>query len=462
MNNFLQPIKCLLDMGVKTKSTYCAALEGMDQAMVSILDSVGYEYCERDMIPLERERTDVRLSRTHAKLAAFNSNKSIGLGDFVQYASDLMDSFLKQYYFGYCSEFSLNEFGCFSITISSLLHTRFSDNKASNKLLFEKQLATLAALGLIVKEDNRCPHYQFLDNDENRRIISEILIERGARMLSFKSINDKIREFSFVISAEEIVNFACDDVFDNLPTNENELNADEFAQLKDLTSQIPMSLSQIHYYHQTMEDNAYNNMVNTCGFVAESCFSQICEIVGYHGVIFQRIKNRFVKERSANMQIHELQKDIGAQFPVDMAKKTVSSLHKALNRFCSEKLHCVVRDFRIEKYIGRATIKWITNDYDCGLDFYDDNGELTIPDLNHTPFKTVSDFRNDCSYLVDNAENEDYFLSVLSDLPGVYVESFIGSVHDGQFTLKEFSVVVNDIAQLIMYFNQNKDGGAIN
>ena len=60
-------------------------------------------------------------------------------------------------------------------------------------------------------------------------------------------------------------------------------------------------------------------MLQTCGAVAEGCFSDIEEIVGYEGEILKRVRERHAQEKAANMSIGEIEKEIGSKFPAEIA-----------------------------------------------------------------------------------------------------------------------------------------------
>ena len=97
MQNLLQPIKTLLDMGVATKSTYRAALEGLDLSMAEVLSSIGYDNTKDFRPSLFLHTTDERLDMANTKTEMADIIPESALSEYVLYASDILYKFLEYY-----------------------------------------------------------------------------------------------------------------------------------------------------------------------------------------------------------------------------------------------------------------------------------------------------------------------------------------------------------------------------
>ena len=131
MSNFLTPLSILLDMNVLTKSTYRAALEGLDLSMVEILDKLGYEY--QPPRALFNQPTDARLAQAKNKLIRFQEDKRVGMGEYVQKVHRTLGDFFDVVYFGRIMDLTATSGGHFDVNMSCLLSSGFSEDKASAK-----------------------------------------------------------------------------------------------------------------------------------------------------------------------------------------------------------------------------------------------------------------------------------------------------------------------------------------
>jgi hypothetical protein len=420
MSNFLTPIKILLDMDVKTKSTYRAALEGLDISMDQILTSLSYDpYCQdKNPVQLYRNPTDFRLEAARKRLTAFATNKEVGIIDYVKYAHNVVYDFLQVIKLGHLHNMQMNSSGMFEITISNTLHESGIDHNTSTKTKFESQLDYLARLGLETVKEKCLNSYHFSDTDTNRAIIKKILSDRGAMMIRVDSWRDNIDQVSFTLNPANLRNFIESPVDYTLPVTE-ELNDDEMIKLKKLVNEIPSSLAFI---------KESPDMIQTCGFLAESCFAEIEEICGFDGNVFKRVKERHAKERAANMNIHDIEKEIGSQFPAEIARDVMNKLAATMAYFCVENLHATCSDLKITEW-GTVSmgIRINQRSEDLRYCYYFDKdkyNEPTVPvfELMDDVFDVVNN-RNGGIRLIDNENNRDTIASFAKSVCGLEIDS---------------------------------------
>lgn len=401
----MTPIKVLLDMDVRNKSTYRAALEGTDMAFVEILSKLGYNP-DADVNPtisLHRNPTDTRLEDAKKRLETFATNKEIGLFDFVKHAGTTMHNFLDVIKLGFLNDLTMEDSGLFHVKISCLLNESGLEHNTSTAKKFECQIKHLADFGLMeIEKIGHTRAYRFKDTDNNRNIIRVLLEERGARMIEIKSIGPYIDGISFELDPKNLYNFSENPIDYTLPKGE-ELNDDEMIRLKKLVSEIPSSLAFI---------KESPDMLQTCGFVAESSFSEIEEICEFNGTISKRVKERHAKERVTNMSIHEIEKEIGSQFPVEIARDTMEKIAATMAYFCVHNLHSTSRNLRVDQWgNAKMDIRINQRSEDLLYAYYwgDKHNEPECPskdDIEAAYFDVVTN-RNGGLRLKDNENNRD-------------------------------------------------------
>ena len=425
------PVKVLLDMNVRAKSTYRAAMEGLDLSMNGILSGLGYDPNEDvNSAQLYRQPTNVRLDDAQKRLAAFEANKEVGLCDFVKQARNIMYDFLQAIKLGHIHSIHMDNSGLFHIEISCMLHESGLESNTSTKAKFADQLKRLSDMGLEVESAKGFGHYKFNDTDNNRAVIRDILASRGASLIKICSRRDDIDLVSFALNPTDLAKFTEAQVDYTLPVTD-ELNDDEMIKLKKLMSEIPSSLSFI---------KESPDMLQTCGYVAESSFAEICDIVGFDGIVSKRVRERHAKERAANMNIHEIEKEIGNKFPAEIARGIMEKISATVAYFCVENLHGTARNLMIDEWgTIRTDIKINQRSSDLRYTYYFDDtkyNEPNIPDweLIESVFEVVKN-RNDGIRLMDTENNRKTIMKFVKDIMGFEVDS-ISIVRDDCYVTK--------------------------
>ena len=429
----MTPIKVLLDMDVRTKSTYQATLAGLDLGMSEILSKLSYNPDgANNTIELHRQPTDIRLEAARKRLEAFFTNKEVGLCDFVKHARTTMHDFLDVIKLGFLHELYMDDSGLLKIEIACMLHESGLDHNTSTAKKFENQIKHLADFGLMdIEKAKGVGSYRFKDTENNRAIIKTLLSERGAILIQIKSFKDHIDSISFSLDPKNLHKFSENPVDYSMPITD-ELNDDEMIKLKKLVSEIPSSLAFI----QESPD-----MVQTCGFVAESCFAEIEEICQFDGSIFKRVSERHAKERASNMSIRDIEKKIGEKFPADIARVTMEKLNATMSYFCVENLHAMSRNLMIDQWGNvKMDIKISQRDGDLRyVWFFDETkyNEPNIPDkdlIDAAYFDAVTN-RNGGLRLIDNENNRNIIAEFVKSVCDFDVDS-ISAVRDQCYVTK--------------------------
>ena len=418
--NIMVPIKVLLDMDVRCKSTYRAALEGIDLGMVELLKNAGYVPHVDDAISLYRLPTDIRLTEAQKRLDAFDKNKEVGLCDFVKYAHQIFYDFLQVVKLGHLHDMEMSGDGLFNVAISCMLHESGLESTPSTKAKFREQLDYLTSLGLVYSKQKGLSSYHFINNDNNCGIIKRLLSERGAKGIEFKTHNNMIDRVSFKLEPISLRCFVESKIDYSLPVTD-ELNDDEMTRLKKLVREIPSTLSFI---------KQSPDMLQTCACLAESYCSEIEEIVGYDGEVLRQVKSRHEKERTANIGIRDIEYTIGSNFPAEIAREIMEKLRVTMSYFCIENLQAMCMNFTMDRFGSiRMDVKFKPNTDDLRYIYYFDEdkyNEPSIPDA--TTVKSVFDVRtgrNGGMYFVDTEKNKELIARFLRIVCGFEIESFV-------------------------------------
>ena len=443
MNTFLQHVSHLLDFGTLTKSVYATALEGPNSFLEQQFLNLGYTGKKFDDVRLYNMSTEQRSTLTKNTYAEFQKNPLVGVGHFTAHVDRVIHQFLNKYHIGFVNDVKMEYSGLLSIGIACSIHEPLiSDNKESERILFEKQIETLKSLGLELKNYEKRSGYFIVDNDNNRFILSWLLsTKRSAKCLKITSNSGRIDHISFELAAQDIGQFDVD--MDTTPIEvTTELNADEIHKIRKNIAEIYSSLS----FASQMPD-----MVQTCCYVAENCFAEICEIVGYEGSIFKKVEARYETERVLNGNIRNISQKIGENFPTDLAKSAYDTIRSNLMSWCVHKMHSTVRNVVIDQY-GHvsAKIQWIQNNHDMMYYVDDDEEDLTELSFHEDNFH-LTHWKDSDYFLTSCPENELAITNMIASIPCADIQSIcvVPRSVNHKYTIDHINVDFGDIAALI-------------
>lgn len=456
MNNFLQPVKILLDMKVETKSTYRAALEGLDLYMVQHLDSIGYDANKVQNIQLYKLPTNTRLAAAQARREEFEKNPGVGICDFMQYANKVFYDFLEVYHVGHVYEMYMDDNSWLNVTIACLIHKRLTDGVASGAKKFKAQIDKLTEIGMYVKQENGMSHYCIPDTETNRKQIHSLFVERDAKLFSIESSNGNISQIEFKLKPQNLCKFV------ETPKNFSEpitdmMNADEFAKMNKAIAEIYSSLA----FSLESEE-----MLQTCCNVAENCFYDICEIAGYHGNIYSRVKSRHEDERKKNQTIYKLNDDMGSNFPVDVVEATMNKIVCNINRFCVENMQSVAHNIKIDQWGNlKADIKYIPRieDMRYHLEYcriIDENFHVDMPEIDS--MQAVYDTIDDCAgslYLKGTEKNFELITKFLNMIEGVHVDTIVTACNKCNaypFIIEGTKISISNVVGILNWYERKK------
>ena len=451
MHTFLVPIKVLHEMGIRTKDTYAAAMEGIDLSMVEILKNLGYDHKAQTVIKLNGQAGPERVLCEEAKLDEFNRNPSIGIPEFVMYANRVLYDFLQYWKIGHVHSLYMDDDAKLQVEIAGLIHSKLvSDNKESDKKIFELQLLRLAEYGFKFEKVKGMGHYQLLDTDVNRKLLLDLFDGRGSNIF-ITSNRGYIRRVNLTIYPSKLEKWKVDVIEKPEANPNNEMTNDEYNLVGKLIRDIQHSLSMSKYD---------SSMTKTCCSVAESYFYQLCETVGFDGEISKTLRERYREERAANIRSREIDNEIGSNFPVETCADVMGKIKHNATKYCVENLHSVVRNLRISEIgVGYFDIDWVFDpeDFWCYMDADYLDSEFNVPDLLHG-YDDVFDLYRDVHghvYLLDTENNRNYIVNFLRTVPGFFVESINMEYREdfgGIAVVKGIKVKMNNVIGLLNYY----------
>lgn len=453
MNTFLVPIKVLHEMGIRTKDTYCAALEGVDLSMVKILKDLGYDHKEQVVVKLNGLSGVERVVCEEAKLAVFKDNVNIGIAEFVTYANRVVYNFLNFWKIGNVHSMYMDDDARLQVEISCLIHGRLvSDTPNADKKIFEEQLNRLSEHGFVFEKVKNMGHYQMLDTDANRALLNEMLEARG-RNIFITSSRGYIRRINLTISPHQLPLWRVDETKKQEKNTSNDMTDDEYNLIGKLIKEIPHSLHMASYD---------SSMGKSCCGVAESYFSQLCDIVGFEGKISKTLHARYKEERAANLRSREIEKEIGSSFPAEMCYHVISKLKVNATRFCVENLHSTIRNLKISEIgVGHFEVHWVydPDDFVSYMDIETIDSKFNIPDFVNDDYGVFDIYKDPYNmvYLHDTENNRNCIVKFLQNIPGLFVESINMEYRNdfgGIAVVKSINVRMNNVIGLLNYYGE--------
>ena len=439
VKEYVAGISQMVVAGITKKSDYHDIVAVCDKVIDEYLNSIGYVYTEP--VNLFRFSTDERLEQIETKKRLAEANPESALQEVVKLQLAALDNFLKKYHIGFCQEATISEYGTVHVSMPCLITCPIAtDKKVSARKTFEMQLAFLKNEGFVLKTGKHSGPY-LVNCEQNMRLITELLSSRGCKGLEFRIRDDKIDKIKFVINVVDLHNMDEDTSKISLAVSE-ELNADEIAGIKKLCSEMGFAESSVFCLGKDMS--------STCGSLIESYFSDICKIVGYSGVISQRVEARHKDSREKNQRIRDIENEIGTLVSPENIKGYLSDIQTRLNSMSAKNICFSARDFNVDRYgLVNVKFRYITNPIMYMVSNCMD--EATLKDNFNMNYGNRDD---ETLYMVDDYENKIKIENILKKfIPSINLKSFSVDKRDGAYVITEFTAFIDNILDL---FNLEK------
>lgn len=259
-----------------------------------------------------RYSEDERLRQLENQIQKVQNKPECGMIEAVSLFQDKLREFLKKYKFGFLRSCCLSngktlevEIGC-SITKGSGFH----EHDVSDRIEFDLQMNFLKGLGInVTYEDieNQGKVYLVADGKTMEVIYDLLQIELKAWYIRLDVLenHDGIREINkirFYVSPENLLEKDWTTPEIVLPSDKDCFNPDE-------VNYIYHNIKQMNHSYDMISE--VENMIPTCYSLMKSYFSDICEIVGFDGLIMQERQARRNKIREQSKEIKEKERELG-------------------------------------------------------------------------------------------------------------------------------------------------------
>ena len=426
-------IKEMVNNGVVSKKEYVDILEECDILMQAFLKVKDYHYtCPSNLF---HQTTDERLQQIIDKQKEAVEHPEMVIQEVSQNLLQVFDSFIGRYKIGFIHNAKMENTGFANIEIACLITSGFSDGKReSARQKLEMQMNFLRDVGFIIEHDKQ--NYFVKNCGQNEEKLFKMLSERGARMITIKSREDKIDKINFRVAAKDIKNFKCEEITFELPVSE-ELNKDEQIAIVRCCNEIVSTVGVLP---------AMENIKDTCCSVIESHFAQICDVFNFDCETRNSVKNRHADERNKNIKIREMEKSFADCIDADKIKEILYPLKEKLSLEVLRKTGFVIDEFSIGKY-GNIDISFLYST--CPLLYLEDTDAIAKT-ICETFDHNGGDADAETLYLLDTYENKDKLENILYEIiPTIRLMEFNSSKVDRKYCIKRFSGSIDTILPVI-------------
>lgn len=411
---FVKSIIELTKISERDKTKYIPTLAQAEKELMSFFNKVEYRY--EPGFDLYKKSSEARMVDASSRLNQSKADYRLGVGECVKYCANILDEFFKDYYIGRVANLQTNNLGYLEVTLHCMLHSGFGDNREAREKNYVEQIRLLAELGLTLTQHKTMNHKTIDATDNNMSIIKEMLTSRTAKAIQFTLKRDAIDSITFYLHPKNIEHFKSNRAR-MVQATQATLTNDELSLMYKNVLEIRDSLAFVK------ENDA---MTNTCCFVAESCFVEMCKTVNYDCEMRQRFTSRFEDERARNEAIRQMDAAVGSAFPRENFQGVIDHIRNNLTRFSCEKLKSGIRDITIDRYGNlTAMCHWIPDAED--FMYYCDSEEMT-----NQSYPTNSDFDGvfetvyvgPQQFLLDTEANRNTLLATVDEIGGCTISSF--------------------------------------
>ena len=444
---FVRELVDLVQRSERDKAQYVSALKSGEKELLAFFNKVNYQY--ESGPDLYKKPSEARYQDAVNRMNQSKEDYRLGVGECVKYCGDILDKFFKDYYIGRVARIGTNNLGYLEVELHCMLHSGFGDNREAREKQFNEQLNTLKDLGITWSHCSFANSKSIDATENNMNIIKEMLSSRYAKAIQFHIERDSIKTITFCVHPKQMEDFKSNTTKMVEATQKN-LTNDQLSIIYKNALEIRDSISFI---------KEKDDMGNTCCFVAESCFVEICKIIDVDCELRRRFTARFEEERARNAAIRDMDAAVGAAFPAIKFQGTIDHIRSTLLRFGVEKLKCGVHDIVIDRW-GTLTVqcRWVPDAED--LIYYCDEEVLSTKS-----YPTNSDFDGafetvyigSQQYLLDTEANRNSLLATVDEI-GCTISSFNvmvknDSYHGMRHVIDKFEVTTDYLSTLIRFYD---------
>lgn len=236
---------------------------------------------------------------------------------------DKFNTFLDFYHIGFVHDFKLNQNGMIEIALSLHIYspsTGLGRNDVAEKANYEAGIKRLNGLGMTLVKSGG---FNIQDTESNKKIILDVLkIFCEPKLIRFSTREDIFDKIIFLIHPKDIKELP---VFHRAPVTDEIIRKNTLLRLEKLIKEL---------YHAIGSINSMPELTNTCGYIVESCFSEVCDLLGITTELANTYHERYMQVREINRAIHDKEKQLGNIITMNqitpLAKELFESIRKNL------------------------------------------------------------------------------------------------------------------------------------
>ena len=310
------------------------------------LNEKGYAYEERYDFRNNAEE-NLKLIMDKEKMA--QEHPIMLLPEGVKNAQERFGMLLDSYHIGFIHDFRLDRNGLFEVKISLHIYppsTGLGKNDVSERDNYESGLKRLQEMGMILdREDKK----SIKATEMNKKIILDIL----GLICEPKAVRLSSRGEDF-----DIIHFFCrpESIKDMVPIEKNPITEEMVRQ--DKIIRIERHIKELMDAIGTI--NSMPELTNTCGYIVEGAFTDICDLLEVNTEISSNFHKRHAKTREMNKLIKHKEMNLGGIVQLNQ----VQSLAKELFTELSNKLRDGI-GYRLNDDTGITRYNGVKISVDC-------------------------------------------------------------------------------------------------
>lgn len=424
----------MIECGITDKSAYLPVLQEADKEILQFSQEMNFVY--EEPINLFHQTTDERLSATIEKQNKASENPELTIQECVKKKLAILDSFINKYHIGFIRSAEVSENGYVKVEIPCSIHSSFvSDDRESAKATFDAQINLLKEIGIdIINTKNF--GWRICRTENNLNILEKMLKDRGCTQVRFSTVDNSIDKIKCVFNVTSIENFSEKPINIIFETNDTTLNKDEIGKVFKYVKEILSAKSSISFLGDTIR--------NTCCSLIESYFSYICQVFNFDGEITKRVNGRHESERNKNIEIQNIEANIGNSVAPEKFKEVLTMYKEKLEKFTLETLSFRVSDFSIDRYgfvccsLHFTCSNWLNEFKLASEEFLRENFKMS---LGNQDDETLT--------MLDTYENKLKIQQMLKEFcQSARITDVKSGVRDGCFYISEIRVIIDNITNI--------------
>lgn len=411
----------------------------MEITISRYLSEKGYVYEERYDL---RDNTEENLKLIMNKEKIAHEHPIMLLPEGVKNVQERFRILLDSYHIGFIRDLRLDRNGLFDVKIALHIYppsTGMGRNDVAEKANYESGLKRLQDMGLILDMEDK---KSIKATEMNKKIILDIL----GLICEPKAIRLISRGEAF-----DIIHFFCrpESIKDVVPIEKNPITEEMVRQ--DKIIRIEKHIKELIHAIGTI--NSMPELTNTCGYIVEGAFTDICDLLEVDTEISSRFHERHAKTREMNKLIKLKEMNLGGIVQLNKVQSLTKGLFTELNNKLRDGIgYRLNDDTGITRYSGvKISVDCIPscNYYDAYI--YDEENEKNAMWLKthmEEIYDMIEPFQGE-RYVAFTNRNLAIISQWIRDTYNTNLEDIRIENRNGGFYIQTISFYINDMSKCL-------------